>query len=140
MSILDNTSQPINIPESIANSIKTTTKITFQYMVNAFNNGSKAFWKNARATPEELAAALGSDAKEIFELHYALGLLINNIKPDAIAGGWSVIGQFTMNDDGTVTIIAPTPTPTLTATPTPTPTPTIVPVSSSTAEPISEDL
>lgn len=138
MSILDNNQSSIDKSIQISNNIKNTTRFTFQSMVNAFNNGSQTFWNNPRVSPTELAKALGSDAKEIFELHYALGQLINNIKPEAIARGWSVIGQFTMNDDGTVTIIIPTPTPTVTTTPTPTPTPTIVPVPSSTPEPISD--
>jgi hypothetical protein len=48
--------------------------------------------------------ALGSDAKEIFELHAKLGALIASVKPEAISEGSAVVGNFTMNDDGSVTI------------------------------------
>jgi hypothetical protein len=119
MSILDSDSE-ILIDKTIivASNIKEATKQTFQIMVNAFNTGSKMFWNNPDATPLEIAQALGSDAREVFELHYALGLLVNSIKPERIQEGWGVIGQFTMNEDGTVTIIEPTTTTTTTPEPT----------------------
>ena len=34
-----------------------------------------------------------------------LGQLIGNVKPEAISEGLSLVGQFTINEDGTVTII-----------------------------------
>jgi hypothetical protein len=109
MSILDNNQSSIDKSIQISNHIKNSTKHTFQFMKDAFNNGSQTFWNNPRATPSEIATALGTDAKEVFELHYALGLLINSIKPESIQEGWAIIGQFTMNEDGTVTIIEQPP-------------------------------
>jgi hypothetical protein len=111
MSILDNSSSQKPVPEIIAANIKVTARQTFESMVRAFNTGSQTFWNNPRATPSEIAIALGTDAKEVFELHYALGLLINSIKPESIQQGWDVIGQFTMNEDGTVTIQDQLPNP-----------------------------
>jgi hypothetical protein len=112
MSILDNNSQPpVDKAVRVANTIKGTTKQTFQMMTNAFNMGSKNFWNNPHATPAQIAEALGTDAREVFELHYALGQLINSIKPESIQEGWAVIGQFTMNEDGTVTIVESVPPP-----------------------------
>lgn len=105
MSILDDSQPVINDAELIANNIKGSAKNLFQMMVNNFNYGAKNFWDNPQATPSEIAEALGTDAREVFLLHYALGQLINNIKPEAISEGWSHIGQFTMNEDGTVTIL-----------------------------------
>lgn len=105
MSILDDNIQPPTPAETTAKNLKVSTKQTFQMMVNAFNAGSINFWNNHRATPSEIASALGTDAKEVFQLHYALGQLIGSVKPEAIAQGLSLIGQFTMNEDGTVTII-----------------------------------
>lgn len=111
MSILDNNNPPQDISIQISNRIINQTKQTFNNMVNAFNNGAKLFWQHPRGlSPSQIAQALGNNAKEVFELHYALGQLINNIKPEAITEGLSVIGQFTMNEDGTVTIIEPTTT------------------------------
>lgn len=112
MSILDNNPQPqIDKAVRVASTIKGTTKQTFQMMTNAFNAGSKNFWNNPHATPSEIAQALGTDAREVFELHYALGQLIANVKPEAIAEGLSKIGQFTMNEDGTVTVVESVPPP-----------------------------
>ncbi len=106
MSILD--PEPTQTPDpaqTIANNLKNSTKQTFVMMKNAFNAGSINFWNNPKATPTQIAAALGTDAKEVFELHYALGQLIGSIKPESIELGLSKIGQFTMNEDGTVTIL-----------------------------------
>jgi hypothetical protein len=112
MSILDNNSQnPVDRAVRVANNIKGTTRQTFQMMTNAFNMGSKNFWNNPHSTPTQIAEALGTDAREVFELHYALGQLINSIKPESIQEGWDVIGQFTMNEDGTVTIQDQLPNP-----------------------------
>lgn len=105
MSVLDNNSQPqLSAAEKVARQLKAETRQAFANMVKAFNNGAKSFWTNNRATPAEIAATLGSDAKEIFELHGKLGALIASIKPEAINEGSSVVGSFTTNEDGSVTI------------------------------------
>lgn len=84
------------------------TKHTFENMVSSFNEGSRVFWSNGMgATPEEIAEELGTDAKEVFYLHARLGELIALVKPEAITEGLSVVGQFTMNEDGSVTVIPP---------------------------------
>jgi hypothetical protein len=111
MSILNDSQPTINNVELIANNIKGSAKNLFQMMVNNFNSGAKNFWNNPHATPTQIAEALGTDAREVFELHYALGLLIDSIKPDSIQQGWAAIGQFTMNEDGTVTILPPSGNP-----------------------------
>lgn len=105
MSILDNTNQTLTPAEVIAKNLKASTKQTFQNMVNSFNSGAMNFWNNHRASPAEIAQALGTDAREVFQLHYALGQLIGSVKPESISAGLNLIGQFTMNEDGTVTII-----------------------------------
>ena len=113
MSILDNNipSNPVPPANIIAERIKRQTRLTYQNMVNAFNDGAKTFWTNSAASPSDIAAALGANAKEVFELHAKLGALLASIKPESIVDGSSVVGNFTMNDDGTVTIVVPTPTP-----------------------------
>lgn len=106
MSILNGPSVPeVDPAVRAANMLKNQTRQTFQQMVMAFNQGANNFWKNPRATPAEIAAALGSDAKEVFELHAKLGALLASVKPEAIAEGSGVVGQFTINEDGTVTIL-----------------------------------
>lgn len=104
MSLLDsNNNNPNAI--SIANDLKNQARDCFNNMTNIFNGGSELFWKNDFASPSEIAIALGSDAKEIFELHAKLGALLASIKPESIVDGQSKVGQFTMNNDGTVTIL-----------------------------------
>lgn len=112
MSILNNISNELTSAQIAANGLKTATIQIFETMVNGFNVGSRHFWNNPAASPSAIAQELGTDAREVFQLHYALGQLIANIKPEAINEGLSVIGQFTMNEDGTVTVITtPKPTP-----------------------------
>jgi len=106
MSILEN--NPSEAPtqsQVIANDIIESTRRTFMMMKNAFNAGSLTFWNNPGATPTEIAQALGQNAKEVFQLHYALGQFLAGIKPDSISRGMEVVGQFTINEDGTVTIL-----------------------------------
>lgn len=106
MSILNQPSVPeVDPAVRAANMLKNQTRQTFQLMVMAFNQGSNNFWKNPRITPQQIAAALGTDAKEVFELHSKLGALLASVKPEAIAEGVGAVGQFTMNEDGTVTIL-----------------------------------
>lgn len=111
MSILDNNvSNPVPPANIAADRLKGITVSTFQQMVMAFNMGSQLFWRNNEASPQQIADALGNNAAEVFELHYKLGQLISSVKPEAIAEGAGLVGNFTMNEDGTVTIL-PTTTP-----------------------------
>lgn len=107
MSILDNNEPTIEPQPSqlAANRLVNMTRQTYNQMVGAFNMGTNVFWNNPEASPSDIAAALGNNAKEIFELHYKLGQLIGSVKPEAIAESAALIGQFTMNTDGTVTVL-----------------------------------
>ena len=112
MSILDNDNnqnRPTAPPaKMVANRLINQARNTYQQMVQAFNQGSKMFWANGMgASSVDIAAELGTDAKEVFELHHKLGLLIASIKPEAISEGVSLVGDFTMNEDGTVTVVVP---------------------------------
>lgn len=108
MSILDQVQNPTpEVPNAqrAANRLINITRQTYQQMVNAFNQGAIIFWKNPTgASPQEVASYLGTNAAEIFQLHYQLGQLLQNVKPESIAEGASLIGQFTINQDGTVTV------------------------------------
>lgn len=105
MSILDNNNvpQPVPLARMAANRLINQARNTYQQMVQAFNQGARIFWAN----PVDIAAELGTDAREVFELHYKLGQLIASVKPEAIVEGTSLVGNFTMNEDGTVTILEP---------------------------------
>lgn len=110
MSILDKQPNRDLIPPAtrIANQLINMTIQSYNQMVDSFNRGSILFWNNPQGiTPEQIAAELGSNAQEVFQLHYKLGELIGSIKPERIAEGLSVIGQFSYNEDGSVNIIEP---------------------------------
>ena len=81
------------------------TKQIYNQMVQTYNQGTQIFWKNNNASASEVSTKLGNNAKEIFELHYKLGQLLSTIKPEDIASANALIGNFTMNDDGTVTVV-----------------------------------
>lgn len=107
MSILDRdyNSQTPAPSKMAAERLINMTKQTYDQMVRSFNQGAQIFWQNSMgALPSEIAAELGTDAKEVFELHYKLGQLIATVKPEAIVEGASLVGNFTMNEDGTVTV------------------------------------
>jgi len=110
MSILDRDDLDRRPPADVmaAERLVRMTKNTFEQMVMSFNEGAQLFWGNRMgATPEEIAEELGTDAKEVFYLHARLGELIALVKPEAIAEGLGVVGDFTMNEDGTVTVLPP---------------------------------
>jgi len=106
MSVLNNDNIQ-QLPKAVmaANRLRMMTKQTYDQMVQAFNQGARVFWNNPNeVSPSEIAAELGADAKEIFELHHKLGQLIASVRPEDIAESSNSIGQFTMNADGTVTV------------------------------------
>ena len=109
MSILNNQpAQQVPPAEGIARQIKQQARMTYQQLLQVFNNGARQFWQNPNATPADIAAALGTDAVEVFQLHGKIGELLASINPAAIAVGASVVGEFTYNEDGTVTVAEPT--------------------------------
>jgi hypothetical protein len=78
--------------------------MAFQQLTSVYNDGARNFWANPRATPQEIAEALGDRAAEVFQLHGKIGALLASVKPESIEPGMSVVGQFTVNQDGTVTV------------------------------------
>lgn len=107
MSVLDKPAAPLPPPPAtrVAAHLRQTTRDTFHQLAQVFNQGAKQFWKNPRATPAEIAAALGPQAVEVFQLHGKIGALLAQVKPESIAEGVAVVGQFTYNEDGTVTVL-----------------------------------
>ena len=105
MSILD---QDMNFEspqsEKTAKEILFTAKTTYEAMVMSFNRGSRAFWSQSPEDQQAVLNILGTNAKEVFELHGKLGTLLAEIDPEAIQEGLSIVGAFTYNEDGTVTL------------------------------------
>jgi len=104
MSILDSNVQP-NLAEQSAKQIINQARQTFHQITDSFNDGTVLFWSNPYGLkPSQIAEALGPNAVEVFKLHYALGQFIASIKPEVISNSLSLVGQFTMNQDGTVKV------------------------------------
>ena len=106
MSILNRQDQPQEVSPAVraARQMVRQAKQTYDGLVGAFNEGAVNFWRHPRATPQEIAAELGTDAKEVFELHAKIGAFIATINPEAIAPGSAVVGEFSYNADGSVTV------------------------------------
>jgi len=105
MSILDQpTSTAVTPAQREAAKIRADAFENFSRLVAAYEYGLKQFWDNPNATPAEIAAALGTDAAEVFQLHGTLATVIRQVKPNADISSASDYGTYTVNADGTVTV------------------------------------
>ena len=104
MPIINTNNQKPDWANEAKNNLLEITNSTFDRMVKSYRHGVDIFWRNPRATPQEIADALGTNAAEIFQLHYDLGELIYKYDMSAIADKMTQIGRATINEDGTVTI------------------------------------
>lgn len=108
MSILDEVAQPVDPAVEAAEQLKTHLRQTYRYIVAAFTEGAELFWTNPQGIPPaDIAAALGTDAAEIFNLHWQLGQFIASVRPEAVQPGLSLVGEFVINEDGSVTVPPP---------------------------------
>lgn len=70
--------------------------------VKAFN----LFWRNDRATPAEIAAALGTNAENVFERHAATVAELLTLKPGCIAPeDYTPPQAYTFANDGSMTLL-----------------------------------
>lgn len=108
MSLIDNLTNPVEDPSAekrAAQRLIEMTKFTYEEMVRTFNEGSKLFWDNDEGiSASGINAELGANASGVFYMHARLGDTIALIDPSAITDGLSVVGSFTQNEDGTVTL------------------------------------
>lgn len=109
MSILDREDNniPIDVSLQVSRRIINSAKMTFNNLLNNYIEGTNIFWNNPRgASPKDIAEKLGTDAAEVFQLHYAVGQFLESIKPGCTAEVNSNIpwNTFVLNEDGTVTI------------------------------------
>ena len=113
MSVLDPETSPALDPATrVANQLKQNARNTFRNLTLSFANNAKLFWQNPLATPTAIANALGTDGVELFQLHAKIGTLLAEIKPESVVAGLAIVGEFTYNEDGTVTVGPPDETPT----------------------------
>lgn len=90
--------------EVAAESIKMAGSNMYWSLVREFIKTTNAFWNNSTVTPQQISDALGTNASEIFSLHYKLGEFIATVDATPIQEAMESVGQFTQNPDGTVTI------------------------------------
>lgn len=108
MSLLDPTT--VDTPDMatrVANQLKQNARNTFRNLVATYTSGAKAFWQNPAATPAQIADALGTDGVELFQLHAKIGALLAEVKPESVTEGNAVVGEFTYNPDGSLTVGSP---------------------------------
>lgn len=111
MSIIDSIKNELSTPESPAiraktkaDHLKTSVANVYDSITQAFNQGSRMFWASTDCTPQEIADQLGPHASGIFYLHARLGELLYLVDPSSVVDGMSVVGEFTSNSDGTITV------------------------------------
>tara|TARA_B100001113_G_scaffold349652_1_gene345390 strand:- start:2237 stop:2554 length:318 start_codon:yes stop_codon:yes gene_type:complete len=104
MGILDNNLITPTAAEAAATSLVKITKNSFSKLVHAYEAGVDTFWDNPEATPQEIANVLGTDASEVFSLHYKIGQLVASLDADVLSAATAKVGTFVQNEDGTVTI------------------------------------
>jgi hypothetical protein len=88
------------------------TQINAQYrqLFQLLNGLSRFVWNNPKYTPQEVVAAFGTYAANLFQLSGLLCQLIGAVTgqtPNPIPTGWT----WSAATDGTVTLTAPTPAP-----------------------------
>jgi hypothetical protein len=88
----------------IADSIKNHSDRTLRVLVDSFNHSVNLLWKNPAASADSIVVSLGTDAKNILEDQARLGQFLNTLVPDRVKNSLESIGQYTPNEDGSVTI------------------------------------
>ena len=110
MSVLNNRAQQeLTVPERKAKRIKRNAKQSTDYLIQALTSSLRAIWQSDE--PQDVLDALGTDAKELFELNTnALTFLFNELagkRDDDLAiimELTELIKPHTINEDGTVTV------------------------------------
>mgnify|MGYP003336235778 CR=1 FL=1 len=107
MSILDKPSVPEITPAiKIAAQIKQNVRSVYQQLLNTLEQNCKLLWKNPQANPSEIASALGTDASEVIKIFDHLTSALENIKTGSTVESKKIVGKFTVNEDGTITVEA----------------------------------
>lgn len=102
--LLPKPTDPVTPAQKAAALIKRKARVLFHTVKQAYEGNAKDFWQNREASPQEIAEALGPDGAELFALHGRLGRLLEELVPGSTAEGMKVVGQFHINDDGTVEV------------------------------------
>lgn len=107
MSILNNfyNLEEYSTPELDVLKLKADAKKSFEQLHFTVKRATEKFWKNPKYTPQEMALAAGTDAKELFQLHSMIVQVLETANPGSCSDIINLIGNYTVNSDGTVTIL-----------------------------------
>lgn len=90
---------------SVAFRVKSESLDLFQSVKQRHQKLMRIVWQNPRGlTPQQVMDAFGTEAAELFSLSDALLNLIKTAKPDDPYGDTQIPYEFTIHDDGTVTV------------------------------------
>lgn len=106
------TETPVAPDKQAAQQILRQARSLFQLILSHHKQGFRQVWDNPRATPEEVVAALGTDAAEVFALSGQLSTLLaaavgNDMKKIIELGipvGVPENYTYKVNEDGTLTL------------------------------------
>lgn len=88
--------------------ITNASAATLNQLVAGIESIFEFLWNNRDGlSPQEVCDALGTDAASLFILFGTMKATINSVKPGALT--LSAPFEFTINEDGTVTIVIPEP-------------------------------
>ena len=105
MGLINNVQQR-PIPSSLEDQvkkIKADIYRTYQFVKRVHQKGMTSVWNNPNYTPEEIFAALGTDAEEAVKFSALLANLITQIEPTSVINV-PADKELVMTGDGTVTI------------------------------------
>jgi len=105
MSILAQPPTTVITPaQRIAAEIRADAYREFNRLKAVHRTGLEKFWKNEKASPQEIAAALGTDAVEVFTLHGTIANILRQVHPSVEIPTVADYGSYTANQDGSITI------------------------------------
>jgi hypothetical protein len=93
----------INKAEQEAINLSTKSKVGLDMLKSNYEDSFMTLWANPNATPQEILDLYGTNASQLFVVSRATAMFIKSVDPS-----WTPPvspKEFTINEDGTVTII-----------------------------------
>jgi len=97
-----------NRAKTIATQVDQSRSFTIDQLIRATKNTFKNVWYNPEATPQEIFNEFGTNASIIFNDHAAAVQCVLTIKPRALTpADYTPPFEYTINQDGSVTVGSP---------------------------------
>jgi len=91
--------------EILADKLKADAFNAYLKLGSFYELGMFTFWKNGKVTPQEAAAALGTQGVKVFALYAECRAAVLSLNPNASLIAPTTYGTWQENPDGTVTIL-----------------------------------